>query len=81
VSFKIKTLLIAAILLSGAAAQAQTLQCDTFGSMQRCRGPNGYTSTQDTFGTMTRGRDNQGNTWTTDRFGDRTATRFQAPMR
>jgi hypothetical protein len=77
-----KTLLIAAAMLIGAAAaQAQTLQCDTFGSMQRCRGPNGYTSTEDTFGTMTRGRDNKGNTWTTDRFGDRSTTRFQPSMR
>jgi hypothetical protein len=52
-----KTLLIAgAIMAFGAAAvQAQNLTCDTFGTMQKCRGPNGYTSTQDTFGTMTEG--------------------------
>jgi hypothetical protein len=56
---------------------AQSITCDTFGSMQRCRGPNGYTSTQDTFGSMTRGRDSLGNSWTTDQFGDRTTTRFQ----
>jgi hypothetical protein len=76
-----RALLAAGLLALAAPASAQTVTCDTFGSMQTCRGPGGYRSTQDTFGERTTGRDSLGNTWTTDRFGDQTTTRFNRRMR
>ena len=77
-----KTLLLAAAIAAiSFSAQAQSVTCNTFGSMQTCNGPNGYSSTQNQFGTMTTGRDSLGNSWTTNQFGGQTTTNFQPGYR
>ena len=76
-----KILLLAAVAaLSITTAQAQ-MTCNTFGTMQTCNGPNGYSATQNTFGPMTTGRNSLGNTWTTNQFGSQTTTQFQPGYR
>lgn len=73
-----KTLLLAAAIAAiSFSAQAGTMNCNTFGTMQTCTGPNGYSATQNTFGTMTTGRDSLGNSWNTNQFGNQTTTNFQ----
>jgi hypothetical protein len=61
--------------------KAQSVICNTFGSMQTCNGPNGYNSMQNTSGNQTTGRDSRGNNWTTNQFGDQTTTTFQPKFR
>jgi hypothetical protein len=73
-----KTLLVAAVAaLSITTVQAGTMNCNTFGAMQTCNGPNGYNATENTFGNMTTGRDSLGNSWTTNQFGGQMTTTFQ----
>jgi hypothetical protein len=77
-----KTLLLAAAIAAiSFSAHAQTMNCNTFGTMQTCNGPNGYSATQNTFGNMTTGSDSLGNSWTTNQFGGQTTTNFQPGYR
>jgi hypothetical protein len=76
-----RTVVLAAVVMAIGMpypAEAQTLRCDALGTMQTCRGPDGYSSTENRFGGgFTVGRDSLGNQWRTQTFGSQSTTTFQ----